>query len=116
MTHKIERNDDYVGGESVTWEFTIVNENGEERDIRNADVEWYLLNSRGEPDGDAVLDHTDSGVNAGVQDGLNGLLEVEIEAGTTEDLAGNMYWQRLVVNETDNVTQIWNGPFPIQER
>jgi len=116
MTHSIERNEHYVGGESVVWEYTIVNEDEVERDIQGATVEWYLLDRRGDDNADAVLDHDDTGVSAAVQDGPNGYLEVELQSGVTDELAGDLYWQRLIVTETNGRRQIWNGRFPIQER
>jgi hypothetical protein len=116
MTHEIERNEHYVGGESVVWEYTIVNEDEVVRDITGATVEWYLLNRRGEDNSEAVLSHDDSGVSASVQAGTQGYVEVEIQSGVTDELAGDLYWQRLIVTEVNGRRQIWNGPFPIQER
>jgi hypothetical protein len=115
MTHEIEQNDHYIGGEHVRWTYSI-EDNGETKDLTDGSVEWYLLPRRGLPDSDAVLDHTDTGISASIIDEPGGVVAVEIESGTTEEYAGSMMWQRLIVEDGNGDTQIYNGKFPIQER
>lgn len=115
MSHEIERNDHYVGGESVVWGFTI-EDDGSTKDISSASVEWYLLESRGQPNEDALLDHTDSGITAQITDGPNGEAEVKIESGVTDSYSGSRKWQRFILEDSSGNVQIWRGPFPIQER
>lgn len=115
MTHDIERYEHHVGGEALVWEFTIT-EDRSNRDITGASIEWYLLERRGEANTNAVLDHNDSGVEARIEDAASGRVDVDIDSGTTEQFAGSMKWQRLIVEDSAGNVQIWNGPFPIQER
>lgn len=114
MTHLIERNGHYVAGETVVWEFTI-ERNGSTKDLTGATVEWHLVPSKGDPNSDSLLDHTSSGVTSEVSDASNAVVTVEIESGTTDDMGGKEYWQRLIVIEDDGTKDIWNGNFPIRE-
>lgn len=116
MTHEIPRNDHYVGGESIIWQYTIEKEDGTAKNLSGATVDWYLFNSRGEDTADALLDTSSNGISVTITDAANGKAEVEIDGSATEDLAGGRYWQRLVVVDDSGNTQIWNGDFPIQQK
>jgi hypothetical protein len=115
MTHEIPRNEHYVGGEYVKWEFTV-EDDGSVKDLSNSNVKWFLLPNRGDPDSESLIDHTDSGVTAEIVDPSNGLVEVEIGSGVTEEYQGMLAWQRLIIEDGSGNQQIWNGRFPIQER
>jgi hypothetical protein len=115
MTHLIERNDHYVAGETAVWKFTIERD-GSAKDVTGAEVEWYLVPGRGDPDDEALYDHTDTGITAEVTDGPSGAVEVEISSGTTDDLGGRELWHRLIVTDSEGNKQIWNGVFPVHER
>lgn len=116
MPHLIERNDHYVAGETAEWTFTVEKDDGSAKDLTSANIEWYLVPSKGDPDSDALYDHTNTGVTAQVTDAPNGKLQVVIEDGVTTGDGGNQFWQRLIVTDSQNRTQIWNGHFPIQVR
>jgi len=115
MPHLIERNDHYVAGETAQWSFTV-EKDGSAKDLTNATVEWYLVPSKGDPDEDALYDDSDTGITAQVTDATAGELEVVIDRDVTTGDGGNKYWQRLIVTDDQDRTQIWNGHFPIQVR
>lgn len=114
MTHDIDPDTHYVADESAVWEYTI-EENGTAKNVSGGAIKWYLVPEEGDPDSDALLDHTDSGVTAAfTTDGSDGRVDVSIDRGVTAGMAG-MYWQRLVVDDASTGRQIWRGPFPIDD-
>lgn len=113
MSHTIESDDHYVEGESVRWEFTVTRD-GSAYDLTNGSVEWYLLPNRGAPATDAVLDGSSSGVSVSIVDAAAGRVDVVIDRGVTDGLA-DVYYQRLVVDDSQDGRQIYRGPFPISQ-
>lgn len=114
MSHLIDADEHYVENGSVVWEFTIEDDGGV-RDLAGLTPEWYLLEKRGAPDGEAVLSTADSGVTVEVVDKSNGRVDLTIEKNVTGGLGGKRYWQRLVL-QNDATKQVWGGEFPIQEQ
>lgn len=113
MTHEITPDNHYTAGESVTWEYTI-EQDGSVKDLSGFTVEWYLVPAQGADNSEAKLSTDDSGVSATVVDAANGRVDLTINRGVTDDLAGNL-WQRLVLDDSGSGRQIWAGPFPVHE-
>lgn len=116
MTHSIDRYDHLVGGESIIWKYDVEKTDGTDKDLTSATIDWYLLERRGNADSDALLDKGDSTVAVRITDEANGVVEVELDPDATKDLAGGMYWQRLVATDNSGNKQVWTGEFPIQTR
>lgn len=114
MSHIIDADEHYVENGSLIWEFTIEDE-GAARDLSGVSPEWYLLARRGDPDSEALLSGSDSGVSVAIVDAPAGRIDVTVEKNVTGGLGGQRYWQRLVVSN-DQTKQVWAGPFPIQEQ
>ena len=96
-----------VAGESRTIEGTV-KENGSAKDISGASTAWFLLPDQGDPDGDAVLSDSDSGISVSIVDAANGRLDITINQGETDGLSGR-YWQRIEVDDTGDGLQKWGG-------
>lgn len=114
MPHEIEPFEDYIAGESVTWEYTL-EEGGNPKDLTGVSVEWYLFDREGQDVTDAVLSSVDDGgVTAEVVSTADGRVDVTIDQDVTADLGGGIYHQRLVADGADGTKEKWVGKFPIQ--
>lgn len=101
-----------AAGENITRTFEI-DEDGSDKDLSGASVEWYLLATPARDDADAVIDHDTTGVDLSITDAAAGELTLTVEQGVTDDLGGQ-YWQRLVVDDSGTGLQTWGGPFTIE--
>ncbi len=113
MTHEIDPPRTYAAGESLIQTFSIT-EDGSARDITGAAVQWQLLPTQGADAADAILDESETGVDATITDDVNGTVEVAIDQDVTTDLGGERLYQRLIVDDNGPGKQIWGGVFPIE--
>lgn len=112
MAHSIEPNRSYAGGESAVWKL-FIQDGADPMDLTNAEVEWYLLESDEHSAEEALLSHEDPEIDATVANETGGRVDVTIDQDTTDNLAGGIYYQRLVVDDLDGGKQKWGGEFPI---
>lgn len=103
MPHDIDTYDHYVATDSIVWPF-LVEEDGTAKDLSSASIEYVVVPTPGDPDGDAILSHTDSGVSVDVEpsapahpdapDDPTGYVEISIGRGEF-DRGGEALWQRV---------------------
>lgn len=100
-----------ASGENIERTFEI-DEDGSDKDISGASLEWYILPSRSSDPADALIDHDTSGVSLTISDAAAGEVTLSVDQGVTDDLAGP-YWLRLVVDDSGSGKQVWGGEFSI---
>jgi hypothetical protein len=93
--------DDHVAGDTLRKKFIVRDDAGNALDIRNARVEWAVIDFLKD---DVYLDESDDDVDSEITDGLAGEVEVKLGSddgndGATADLDGP-YRQRL---------RLWDG-------
>lgn len=99
-------------GENIERTIEVV-EDGSDKDISGATVEWYLLPDGDSADGDAIIDHTTTGVNLSISDADAGEVTLSVDQGVTDGLSGR-YYQRLKVDDSGPGLQMWGGAFSIE--
>lgn len=115
MSHYIDPTDHYVEDDSLKWEFTIEESDETARDVSSDTLEYYLLEDRGDDEGDAILSDSDAGVDIIIiGDGSSGRVDVVIDQDQTGAYGGDMLWQRFVVDGPDETRQTFHGPFPVE--
>lgn len=115
MTHTFRTERHHIAGERIVFPFKIDNEDGSDKDISSSAIDWYLVPSKGDPDSDAVLDDSSSGISLTVVDASRGRIDLKISSGTTSDFGGESWWQRLEIEDSDGKMQKWGAHFPIQK-
>lgn len=113
MTHELNPIEDHTAGETVEHTITIYDEddeNSELKDLSGAEVEWVLVNGR---QGEAVLDHTDTGVTVAVTDAVGGQVTVTFANGATEGLGGE-YTQIVTVWDNADRRNVYTGVVAVE--
>lgn len=113
MADDIEPPDDYVAGESAILTGTVTDA-GSTKDLTGASVDWYLLPAQGADMSDVLLDTSAEGVTANITDPAAGEVEITIDQGVTDGLAGRNCWQLLVVDDGGGGRQKWRGNWYIE--
>lgn len=115
MAGDITPPENYVAGESITYELTIT-EGGSGKDLTGASIDWYLLPGQGRSTSEAVLSTTDDGVSAALVSGeeANGRVDLTIDQGVTDALGGSSYWQLLHIDDIGDGLQKYRGPWYIE--
>lgn len=113
MTHRIDPDEHYIEGETVIWEFTVEDSDGNTKDLTGGSVEWYLVDDEYEANSNSILYHGHSSVNATLASAQDGRVDVSIAASATKGMGGEVHWHRLQVKDSAGNLQKWSGKFPI---
>lgn len=118
MSHKIEKIDHHIAGDSVIFGPWTVKIDGEQKNIENDELKWYLFEEEYNSDPEeAILSHNDDSVEVREpEDGskADGEWEVFVSQGITEDLGGYTYWQRPIVDPSGDSKLSWKGEVVIE--
>ncbi|UBF23027.1 phage BppU N-terminal domain [Haloarcula virus HCTV-16] len=106
------KDDPYYAGDSLTIEVTVETPNGGAFDLTGGTISWALADHSG---AEADLTDEDSGVTTGIVNASEGRLEVVIDSGATDDLAGKKYHELEVEAADGDKTTVLTGPFIIRE-
>lgn len=110
MTHELPAPKHHIAGDSLIQRITVLDgddgDGDESKDLANAEVRYELLR----PNGDAILDsdESDDPISVVVEDEANGLIEVEFEAGATDDVVGE-YRARLTIEDQHGRVNTFGG-------
>lgn len=97
---------DWPAGDSKTLELTLRDESGTAiAGVAASDIEWYLVDDRGDDRSAAVIDETDAAVSV-TAPGPDGRIDIDIDQGTGID--AGLYWQ-YIVHDPAGSRQTWLG-------
>lgn len=103
--------DGFPASDSRRLEFTVLLADGSPRDISNDSVEWYLLDKPYDPDADAIVDGTSTGVEIVTDsrvDTTNGEFQIRIGADTLAEEWGPVV-QRVRIDAPGDTELSWRG-------
>lgn len=103
--------DQYIEGDSLRIDATVT-EDGSAKDLQGATVNFGI----GEDYGSQVeLSDSDSGIQANVTDTTNGEIEVVINDGVTDGMAGYWVYEIEVEDAGGQVVTVTRGDFVIED-
>lgn len=114
MQNNLEPIDDHIGGDTLALPFFVPDLDADDpdarKDLTGGTVRWALVDW----DERIVLSTADEGVSPVITDPVAGEFEIQISAGTGEDLEGAFEeWVRVITSSGDR--QTWSGSFTVEE-
>jgi len=107
------QNKTIYAGDSHTLRDTVVDKDGDAKNISGADIIWQLfaIGSDGEPTGTALISKStgDSPATISISDGAGGIFDVTVDPEDTEDLSGRYYHVAKVTDGSGDIATVTTG-------
>jgi hypothetical protein len=112
MPHQIRDVTDYHAGDALKIDVVTKNSDGTAEDISGASIDWYLKESDGDDDANAILTKSTSG-DITITDAAAGQFTIKINTAETAGLSGSKFHICRLTDSAGDRATLFHGTFQI---